>query len=586
MIKRYIYVFGGLQYFRAFQEVADKKNFTLVHIFDESEDMPNYAKSSEALIELFESIYDNSQDVAAFVSLGRGTVIDGIENIAKAWELIKERHPELQSSKFVGPSCEAAKIFFDKKLIWETFEQLGVEHPQTIALDPLLTENELFANLKDIHFPFPAILKATRLSGGRGMKLISSEDDFVPAVRELKQMGIEDFILTEYIQGTEVSFAVLRLGDTFMRMPACFKEDTSLGLKHPDSRVKLTGEFKEFEQAYAAVENIMKELDITGWLYLEGILQKDDKGTHTIAFIEGATRLSGNSAIEVGALEGFSFYETLLQWIEDDSLGFAYRNRLCVQHASFKHNGPKDVKKLLAKDWVLDARYEDLADMPFSTDTRTRIRVSYIGDDFHTAQQRANEIARILGDDSFAENIKEVLDKYASSDLLYEPYELSSGTWNYDLSWKFFMTSYLPRPELCTAVFCLALNKDNTIVLTKTKRGWEMLGGHIEAGETIVDALFREAHEEGGYTPRRYKLFGYREITSSQPIFAPDGRKYPFPKSFIPHFIAKSDLPLEEAHGDTDEIIGNDSIALSKIQELNFKEITIVEAGLQLRDTL
>lgn len=584
MSKKYIYAFGGLRYFEALKKEADEDKFVLVHVADELEDTPSYAKTPEAIVTLFDDIYDDSQELAAFVNLGRGTVIGGLENIAKAWSLIREQRPELKEVPFVGPSYGAAKTFFDKKLIWHAFEEEGIAAPKTIELSTALSTEDVIDHSTNV--PFPAVLKATQLSGGRGMKLVNSKDELASVFNEFKEADLGDLILTEYVDGIEVSFAVLRLGDTFMRMPACYKEETSLDLKHPDSKVKLAGGFKEFEVAYSAVEKLMAKLDITGWLYLEGILYKDEVGQSAIKFIEGATRLSGNSPIEVGSLEGFSFYRTLLRWIEDRSIGFAYRNRLCIQHASFKHHGEADVEKLLALDWVLEARYEDLAKVPFSTDDRTRIRVSFIGETFDMAKSRAEEIARIVDNPDFALDIQRVLDNYAKSDYLYEPRKLSSGTWDENVSWEFFVSSHLPESELCTATFCLALQGDHNIVLTKTKRGWEMPGGHMEPGEALEQALFREAHEEGGYTPQQYKLFGYRKITSKKPIPARAGREYPFPVSYIPHFIAKSDLALEDVHGEEDEVLDSGAFDLSELHNLNINEIAIIEAGLLFKERM
>jgi len=584
MDKKYIYAFGGLRYFEALKNEADENKFVLVHVADELEDTPSYAKSPEVIAAFFGDVYDDSQEVAAFVNLGRGTVIGGLENIAKSWDLIREQHPRLKEISLIGPSYDAAKTFFDKKLIWHAFEEEGVAAPKTVELNTSLATEEVISRGADV--PFPAVLKATQLSGGRGMKLVNSTNELLDVFNEFKEANLGDLILTEYVDGIEVSFAVLRLGDTFMRMPACYKEETSLDLKHPDSKVKLAGGFKEFEDAYSAVEKLMTKLDITGWLYLEGILYKDDENRPAIKFIEGATRLSGNSPIEVGSLEGFNFYSTLLRWIENRSIGFAYRNRLCIQHASFKHHGEVDVEELLALDWVLEARYEDLAKVPFSTDDRTRIRISFIGETFDMAKERAGVIAAIVDNPDFALDVQRVLNSYAKSDYLYESIKLSSGAWDENVSWEFHVSSHLPAADLCTATFCLALQGDDKIVLTKTKRGWEMPGGHMEPGETLEEALFREAHEEGGYTPQQYKLFGYRKITSKKPIPTRAGREYPYPVSYIPHFIAKSDLPLEDVHGEEDEVLDSGVFALSELHDLNINEIAIIESGLPFRESL
>jgi 8-oxo-dGTP pyrophosphatase MutT (NUDIX family) len=37
-------------------------------------------------------------------------------------------------------------------------------------------------------------------------------------------------------------------------------------------------------------------------------------------------------------------------------------------------------------------------------------------------------------------------------------------------------------------------------------RHWDTIGGHVEEGESLDDALVREAHEEVGVTPTQFKL--------------------------------------------------------------------------------
>lgn len=160
------------------------------------------------------------------------------------------------------------------------------------------------------------------------------------------------------------------------------------------------------------------------------------------------------------------------------------------------------------------------------------------------------------------------------------PRKISSGNWSDDVSWELYVATKMPPRELCTAVFCLAICNDNTIVLTKTGRGWELLGGHLEEGETLEQGLMRETHEEGGYTPEVYELFGYRKIIASKPVPARNGKTYPYPVSYIPHFIARSSLPLDEVHGDDGEIIDSGTFTFSEIQQMKVSGIEMINAAI------
>jgi 8-oxo-dGTP diphosphatase len=64
-------------------------------------------------------------------------------------------------------------------------------------------------------------------------------------------------------------------------------------------------------------------------------------------------------------------------------------------------------------------------------------------------------------------------------------------------------------------VACAIFVRDQKILLAKRashKRVapdcWDLIGGHVEAGETVEQALVREAEEEVGLTPFRFSLTG------------------------------------------------------------------------------
>ncbi len=64
-------------------------------------------------------------------------------------------------------------------------------------------------------------------------------------------------------------------------------------------------------------------------------------------------------------------------------------------------------------------------------------------------------------------------------------------------------------------VLCL-LQKDDSILLQDRKKndwkGYVLPGGHIETGESIVDAVIREMREETGLTVTKPKLCGVKQF--------------------------------------------------------------------------
>lgn len=160
--------------------------------------------------------------------------------------------------------------------------------------------------------------------------------------------------------------------------------------------------------------------------------------------------------------------------------------------------------------------------------------------------------------------------------------KILEGSWDGNTSWEFYLDESLPDGAICTSVSCLALiGTAKDIVLTRNRRGWEMPGGHIEPGETLEDTLKREALEEGGYVPSRYRLYGYRRVSSIRPV--PNdhhGGVYP-PVTYIAHYIAETDEPLVEPTGPPEEIFGRRTFTPDEVSGLQIVQEPFIIAGLQ-----
>ncbi len=155
-----------------------------------------------------------------------------------------------------------------------------------------------------------------------------------------------------------------------------------------------------------------------------------------------------------------------------------------------------------------------------------------------------------------------------------------SGKWNDNISWEFFLDEQMPDPSLCKVVYCLAIIKEtDQLVLTHIERGWEMLGGHIEPGETLDEALVRECMEEGGFRPDVYMLFGHSKVTAKESVSNDHhGGTYPL-ITYIPHFIAITNAQLSKPTGQ--EIIENGVFSNGEIAKLKSAHEAIIGIGME-----
>jgi 8-oxo-dGTP pyrophosphatase MutT (NUDIX family) len=155
------------------------------------------------------------------------------------------------------------------------------------------------------------------------------------------------------------------------------------------------------------------------------------------------------------------------------------------------------------------------------------------------------------------------------------------GKWTWgdeSVDWELHSSPTVPKPDDCTAAFCVAITQGDKIVLEREERGWGLLGGHVDLGETVEQALTRECLEEGGFIVERPVLFGYRKIIAAKPVTHPaPGMTYPFPISYIAYYYARSDKSL--AKPVEPEVLEVKALTIEEIDSLNTPDLSTIKLG-------
>jgi 8-oxo-dGTP diphosphatase len=105
------------------------------------------------------------------------------------------------------------------------------------------------------------------------------------------------------------------------------------------------------------------------------------------------------------------------------------------------------------------------------------------------------------------------------------------------------LSPILPAKELITTAFALAFSGDQLLLTNLIKRGWDIPGGHVEAGEMPEETVRREVAEETGTKLGQLHILGHQRLRLLAP--KPVEYKYPYPDSYQVFYWA-SVISLED----------------------------------------
>jgi hypothetical protein len=378
-----ILTIGSKSLSRQFEDVAATRGLKVINL-SECSDSTGSLKNVDVLMEEIVQVFERGTPRAVIV-FGRSSSIGGIPRIAEAWCKVCAAIAVPSSVLYIGPSPEGAAVLNDKTRTYAELSKLGWTIPEHYPIGEM-TDGEI-AEVK-----FPIVVKATNLTGGCGQILVGNLVETRNALEKLRSIGLTDLFAMEFLDGVEVSYSIVRLGTECIPMPVCYRGPTSLDLRHPDSKIKLTGVFPPDPNIYEKLNQLATRFCVQGPLGIEGVLVNTKTGL-TFVVLESCTRLSGSTPIRLGSLKTWSLFEAMTSFVMNIDYTHDLNLRPGVQFP-IEYSG--EAESLLSqKPWLLGSKVEDLSQLPYSMKSGKRIRVSFCADSMGELYERAEQLSRI-----------------------------------------------------------------------------------------------------------------------------------------------------------------------------------------------
>lgn len=227
--------------------------------------------------------------------------------------------------KFTVPDYDVFLKGYDKNKLMALCKEKGYPHPKTVDLSMVkdLQSEELKA------FPFPAMLKPNRTTGGRGMVLVNSHQDFLEKYPGLhRQYG--DYHLQRFIRegGRQVKIQMCVDADGKMMAHSALHKVRWFPVKAGSSCCCVS---IEEEKATAICHQILRDIHWIGFADFDLI---EDPDTKELLVMEINPRLPAciGAAIHAGVDWGQMIVD---QALEHEQKSYEYKTGIVLRHLGF-----------------------------------------------------------------------------------------------------------------------------------------------------------------------------------------------------------------------------------------------------------
>lgn len=158
---------------------------------------------------------------------------------------------------------------------------------------------------------------------------------------------------------------------------------------------------------------------------------------------------------------------------------------------------------------------------------------------------------------------------------------LTTGDWGHSTFEAYLDLDgdFEPLRSSVTAVACVCFTHEGRIVLTQhIGGGFDLLGGKVEQGETIEDALHREALEEAGVLISEWRYFGFYKIKQQKDASREYVDRYPA-ESYILFFITKG-RKVKEPTGE--EIMDSKEFTVGELKNTKILDHVMLKEAIKL----